>query len=63
MDMRRGLCCKQWSLEDMTCLFVCLFESCDLWVGSGIGIGVGIGIGCVKKKRPIFVLGQMGEKV
>ena len=24
MDMRRGLCCKQWSLEDMTCLFVCL---------------------------------------
>ena len=40
-------------------MFVCLFESCDLWVGSGIGIG----IGCVKKKRPIFVLGQMGEKV
>ena len=48
MDMRRGLCCKQWSLEDMTCLFVCLFESCDLWVGSGIGIG------CVKIKGPFL---------
>lgn len=22
MDMRRGLCCKQWRLEDMTCLLV-----------------------------------------
>ena len=52
MDMRRGLCCKQWSLEDMTCLF----ESCDLWVGSGIGIG------CVKIKG-LFLFWVRWERV
>ena len=39
-------------------MFVCLFESCDLWVG----IGIGIGIGCVKIKG-LFLFWVRWERV